>query len=99
MHKILVLYDRPADEGHFRSYYANSHIPLARQLPDLLSSEYSFSIEELGGGEGYFAIWSGEWADEAAANAALASEIGQKVIADSANYTQAGMRIIRYNTE
>ena len=44
MHKVLVLYNHPANAQAFRDYYEKSHVPLAQKLPGLLSAQYTFSV-------------------------------------------------------
>ena len=98
MHKIVALYPAPTDPAHFKSYYEGTHLPLARQLPGLKASRHTFDVEALTpGGSPYFCIWEGDWADRAAADAALGSEMGGKVAADTANYASGGITLIRYD--
>ena len=42
MHCLTVTYVAPDDPAHFRDYYVNTHIPLARSLPGLISLSYRF---------------------------------------------------------
>ena len=98
MHKIVVLYNPPADPAHFKNYYETSHLPLVAKMPNLLASRHSFAIEGMGGPAPFFAIWEGDFADEASANAGLSSEIGQAVAADVGNYASGGITIFRYTT-
>ena len=37
MHCLTVIYPRPDDPEHFKKYYKETHIPLAKQLPGLKS--------------------------------------------------------------
>jgi 4-carboxymuconolactone decarboxylase len=97
MHKVLVLYEPPKDPAHFKEYYEQKHLPLAAQLPGLLSMRYTFSIEGVGGPSPYFCLWEGEFANVASMTAAMQSEIGQKVAADTANYASGGARIIHFD--
>lgn len=98
MHKIVALYPAPQDPAHFRDYYQNTHLPLARQLPGMKASRHTFEVEALTpGGSPYFCVWEGEWADRAAADAALGSEMGGKVAADIANYASGGVTLLRYD--
>jgi uncharacterized protein (TIGR02118 family) len=96
MHKIIVLYNPPADPKHFRTYYETKHLPLAAKLPGLLASRHSFAINGPAGASPYFCIWEGEFADEAAALDALQSELGKQVAADVANYADGGMTLLHY---
>lgn len=96
MHKVIVLYNAPADPAHFRAYYESKHLPLAARLPGLRSSRHSFAIHGPGGPSPYFCIWEGEFADEGAALAAMTSEIGAKVAADAANYASGGFTLLHF---
>jgi hypothetical protein len=42
MHKLEVLYPKPADPDHFRDYYVTNHLPLVARMPGLLAWRYSF---------------------------------------------------------
>jgi len=96
MHKVLVLYPPPKDPAHFQRYYEETHLPLAAQLPGLLSSRHTFSIEGVGNPSPYFCIWEGEFADAAAMAASMASPVGLKVAADVANYATGGATILHF---
>lgn len=97
MHRVLALYPLPKDPAHFKKYYEEKHLPLARQMPGLLSSRHSFAIEGIAGPSPYFCIWEGEFANEAAMAAATQSEVGQKVAADVANYATGGVTILHFD--
>ena len=96
MYKLLALYPRPADPEHFRRYYEESHMPLARTLPGLLAHSYSFTPEGLGEPSPYFCVFEGAFSNRAAFDAAVASEIGQKTAADIANYATGGVTLLHY---
>jgi 4-carboxymuconolactone decarboxylase len=97
MHKVLALYSQPKDPAHFKKYYEETHLPLASQMPGLISSRYTFVTEGVGAPSPYFCIWEGEFANEAAMRAAMQSAIGQKVAADVANYATGGVTILHYD--
>ena len=44
MHKLVVLYSKPADPDHFRDYYVTNHLPLVMNMPGLLACRYSFDV-------------------------------------------------------
>lgn len=96
MHKLVVLYSKPADPDHFRDYYVNNHLPLIKNWPGLLAWRYSFDVAAVNGEAPYFAVFEGEFADLDAMVAARASEYGQKVSADAANYATGGAAVIHY---
>jgi len=97
MHRVLVLYPPPKDPAHFKKYYEEKHLPLAAQLPGLLSSRHTFSIEGTGTPPPYFCIFEGEFADAASMAASMQSEIGQKVAADMANYATGGATVLHFD--
>ena len=96
MHKVLVLYNHPADADAFKRYYEQSHVPLADKLPGLLSARYTFSVQGLGAESPYFCVWEGMFESEAAMGAAVASPAGQAVVGDMPNYATGGAVILHY---
>jgi 4-carboxymuconolactone decarboxylase len=99
MHKVLVLYPPPKDPAHFKKYYEETHLPLAQQMPGLISSRHSFAIEGVGAPSPYFCIWEGAFADAAAMGAAMESPIGKKVAADVANYATGGATVLHFDEQ
>jgi 4-carboxymuconolactone decarboxylase len=97
MHKVLALYPPPKDPAHFKRYYEETHLPLAAQLPGLLASRHTFSVEGVGNPSPYFCIWEGEFASAAAMARAMESPVGQKVAADVANYATGGVTILHFD--
>ncbi|HEY0340662.1 MAG TPA: EthD family reductase [Steroidobacteraceae bacterium] len=98
MHKVIVLYNTPADPQHFRSYYEKQHLPLVARLPGLRSSRYSFAVQGPGPGAPapFFCIWEGEFDDEAATIAAMSSAIGGQVVADVPKYADGGFTLLQF---
>ncbi|WP_067534416.1 EthD family reductase [Nocardia crassostreae] len=96
MHKLLVLYPEPTDPDHFRDYYVTKHLPLVREWPGLIAWRYSFDVAALNGEAPYFAVFEGDFADADALAAAQASEHGQRLAADVANYATGGVVVIHY---
>ena len=96
MHKLVALYGHPKDPAHFMAFYVRVHVPLAEKLPGLQGHRYAFDVKALGGDSPYFCIFEGEFADEAAVNAALASPEGQAVAGDIANYASGGVTLLHY---
>jgi uncharacterized protein (TIGR02118 family) len=99
MHKLVVLYPKPADPDHFRDYYVTNHLPLVTRMPGLLAWRYSFDVAATQGQTPYFAVFEAEFADAAAMTAARASPQGQQVAADVANYATGGAVVIHYPVE
>src|SRR5205814_8729917 len=66
LHKLVVLYSKPADPDHFRDYYVTNHLPLLMNLPGLLAWRYSFDVAATQGEAPYFAVFEGDFAHAAA---------------------------------
>jgi 4-carboxymuconolactone decarboxylase len=99
MHKVIALYPPPKDPAHFKKYYEGTHLPLAQQMPGLISSRHSFAIEGVGAPSPYFCIWEGTFASAEAMGAAMQSPIGQKVAADVPNYATGGVTILHFDEQ
>jgi uncharacterized protein (TIGR02118 family) len=96
MHRLLVLYPPPSDPGHFRSYYENTHLPLAAKLPGLRGYRYSFDVAAAEGESPYFCVFEADFDDAAAMNAARQSTEGQATLADVPNYATGGVVVLNY---
>ncbi|MET7771140.1 EthD family reductase [Nocardia sp. NPDC005366] len=96
MHKLVVLYPKPADPDHFRDYYVTNHLPLVMKMPGLLAWRYSFDVAATNGEAPYFAVFEADFADAAAMAAARASQHGQRAAADVVNYATGGAVVIDY---
>ncbi|MFC4048997.1 EthD family reductase [Actinomadura syzygii] len=96
MHKLVVLYPKPADPDHFRDYYVTNHLPLVMDWPGLLAWRYSFDVAATTGETPYFAVFEGDFADAAAFAAAQASPQARRLAADVANYATGGAVVINY---
>ncbi|MTE14110.1 EthD family reductase [Nocardia aurantiaca] len=99
MHKLVVLYPKPADPDHFRDHYVTKHLPLVMEMPGLLAWRYSFDVAATNGEPPYFAVFEGDFADAAALAAARASQQGQRLAADVVNYATGGAVVIDYSVE
>ncbi len=97
MHRVLVLYPPPKDPAHFKKYYVETHMPLAMQMPGLISARYSFAIEGHGAPSPYFCIFEADFANEAAMGASMQSEIGHKVATDLPNYATGGSILLHFD--
>jgi uncharacterized protein (TIGR02118 family) len=96
MYKLIALYPPPADPAHFRRYYEERHLPIARTMPGLVASRHSLAVEGVGAPSPYFCAWEGEFADRAAFEACLASPEGQATAGDIPNYATGGVVLIHY---
>ena len=98
MHKLLVLYPKPADVAAFMTYYVERHLPLALDLPGLRSNRY-YRPEMLSPGDSVFLIWEGVFDSTEAMFLALKSEAGKKVARDVPNYSPAGATMLHFGLD
>ena len=70
MHRLLVLYPPPSDPDHFRSYYEDTHLPLAAKFPGLRGYRYSFDVAAGEGESPYYCVFEADFDDAAALSAA-----------------------------
>ena len=96
MHRLLVLYPPPSDPDHFRSYYEDTHLPLAAKLPGLRAYRYSVDVAAPRGESPYFCVFEADFDDAAALSAARESREGQAVRADVSNYATGGAVVLNY---
>ncbi|MEV5647324.1 EthD family reductase [Nocardia sp. NPDC052254] len=96
MHKLVVLYPKPADPDHFRDYYVTNHLPLVMKWPGLLAWRYSFEVAATNGESPYFAVFEADFVDAATMAAARASQYGRQAAADVVNYATGGAVVIDY---
>ena len=80
-------------------YYEDQHVPLARQLPNLLACRYG-QPAALGPGEApHFLVFEADFESEAAMMEALQSDIGARVAADVPNYSPAGATLMHFRVQ
>src|SRR4051812_39916057 len=96
MHRLLVLYPPPSDPDHFRSYYEDTHLPLAAKLPGLRAYRYSFDVAAAEDESPYYCVFEADFDDAAALSAARESTEGQAVRADVRNYATGGAVVLNY---
>ena len=96
MHKLVILYAPPTDPDHFRDYYVNTHLPLARRIPGILDYRYSFDVATGDGESPYFAVFEADFADAETMAAALSSPEGAAAAADVPNYATGGAIVLNY---
>ncbi len=95
MVKLVVAYGAPDDPAAFDEYYANTHDPLARKIPNLRRFETG---KVLGTPDGspppYYFIAELWFEDVAELEASMASEGGQAAGADVANFATGGATLM-----
>ena len=94
--RLLVLYNTPADPEAFDRYYAETHIPLAKQLPGLLRYTVSRNAATLDGDANYYLIAELDWESMEAMQAAFGSEIGRETAADVPNFASGGHALMAF---
>jgi uncharacterized protein (TIGR02118 family) len=97
MRRVLALYGKPNDPDHFRRYYEETHIPIARKLPGLKGIRWAFDVEGLGGESPYFCVCELDFESAEALQAAVASPEGQATVADVPNYASGGLTLVHYD--
>lgn len=99
MARILVQYNQPADPAAFDSYYASVHTPLAKMIPGLRSLTISDgAVALLAGGSAPYLVAQLDFDTMADLQAGLASPEGQATAGDLANFAQAGVTLVAYET-
>jgi uncharacterized protein (TIGR02118 family) len=94
---MLVLYHQPADPTAFEAHYRQTHIPLGKQVPGLRSYTINAGpVASPGGPSPYHLIAELSFDSMADLQAALGSAEAQAVVADLANFAQAGVTIVMY---
>lgn len=96
MHKLMVLYPPPIDSEHFKRYYVERHLPLVATLPNLCASRYSLHVQGVGADAPFYAIWEGDFDNEASMAEAMQSKVGQAVANDAENYATGGAIVMHF---
>lgn len=92
--KLVVLYTQPGDPEAFETHYAGTHAPLVRAVPGLQRFESGKIEAALDGGEKlYHRIAELYFADQAALQAAFASDEGRATAADYQKIAPPGSRM------
>jgi uncharacterized protein (TIGR02118 family) len=98
--KIIALYKKPADPAAFDAYYFGTHLPKAKKVPGL--KRYEVNAGPVGTPQGdspyhLAAILSFDSAD--AIQRGLSSPEGQATAADLANFAQAGVDLLIFDSK
>ena len=99
MAKLVALYRKPADENAFNTHYFSIQVPLAKKIPGLRRYEVSTGPVSTPEGDSPYhlaAILSFE--SMAAIREALNSSEGKATAADLANYAQAGVELLVFDS-
>ncbi|KXV09234.1 ethD like-protein [Caballeronia megalochromosomata] len=100
MAQLVALYKKPSDTKAFDDYYASTHAPLAKTLPGLRRYEMSTGPVVTAAAESpYHLVALLQFDSLDAIHAALASPEGQKTAGDLANFAQAGVELLLFDTK
>ena len=100
MAKLVALYKKPADAVAFDNHYFIDHIPKAKTLPGLRRYEVSTgSVTSAAGESPYHLVAILSFDSLAAIQAALGSPQGQATAGDLANFAQAGVELLMFDTK
>lgn len=93
MFKAIILLSRPEDASRdaFRTWWLEQHAPLARQLPGVRRLVFNVVATEETPYDGISELW---FDSREAFEAAYASEVGQRVAADTLAHVGARVRLI-----
>jgi uncharacterized protein (TIGR02118 family) len=99
--RVLALYNHPADTAAFDAYYVGTHIPKAKQIAGLRS--YAVNAGPISGAGGapspYYLIAELGFDSVEAIGSAMQSPEGVATVADLANFAQAGVTVLVYETK
>lgn len=88
--RVSVCYGKPTDTAAFDDHYRNVHIPLANQVPGLLTYTYG-KVGSLNGAEPpYYAVAGLYFADREALQTGLTSPEMGAAAADVRNFASGG---------
>lgn len=99
MATVIALYKKPADPAAFDAYYHATHVPLAKTLPGL--RRYDISSGPVGtpaGDSGLHLVAMLHFDSMAAIQTALTSPEGAATAGDLANFAQAGVELLMFDT-
>lgn len=100
MARLIALYHRPADTAAFDEHYFKRHVPLAKTIAGLQRYEVNNGPVATPQGESTYhlaAILTFDSMD--ALQQALASPEGQATAVDLANFAQAGVELLVFDTK
>ena len=80
MFKFTTIYRRVDDENALETFFSETHLPLAEQLPELFKSEVSRVEGKPGGNSRFHLMYELYFEDEAAYRRSMVSEVGIELI-------------------
>ena len=100
MAKLVALYKKPADARAFDTYYFSKHVPIAKKISGL--RRYEVSTGPVGTPQGessYYLAAILTFDSMAAIQQALTSPEGQATAGDLANFAQAGVELLVFESK
>ena len=95
MVKGTALFGHPEDPAAFEEYYANTHVPLVKKIPNLQRFERAKVVAMPDGSEPpYYRIGELYFEDVEQMQRSLASDEGQAVSADFQNFATGGVTFL-----
>jgi uncharacterized protein (TIGR02118 family) len=100
MARLVVLYKKPTDAAAFDAYYFSTHVPKAKKVPGLRRYDVSSGpVVSPQGESAYHLIAVLEFDSLAALQAGLGSPEGKATGADLANFAQAGVELLMFDSK
>lgn len=100
MAKLIALYKKPANAEAFDSYYYSKHLPIAKKIASLKRYEVSVGPVATPQGESpYHLVATLSFDSMDAIQQALTSREGMATAADLANFAQAGVDLLVFDTK
>ena len=100
MAKLVAMYKKPADAAAFDAHYFSTHVPTAKKVPGLRRYEVSTGpVAGPSGESAYHLIAILEFDSLAAIQAGLGSPEGQATAGDLANFAQAGVELLMFDSK
>ena len=100
MAKLVAMYRKPADAAAFEAHYFSTHVPKEKKVPGLRRYEVSTGpVASPSGESAYHLIALLEFDSLAAIQAGLGSPEGQATAGDLANFAQAGVDLLMFDTK
>lgn len=100
MATLVALYNKPSDAAAFDRYYYSTHVPLAKKIAGLRRYEVSAgSVNTPQGDSRYHLVAMLSFASMEELQQALISPEGQATAADLANFANAGVELLVFDTK
>jgi len=100
MAKLIALYKKPANSAAFDAHYYSTQVPLAKKIPGLRRYEVSTgAVTTLHGESPYHLVATLSFDSMDAIQQALNSPEGKATAADLANYAQAGVELLVFDSK